>query len=106
MTPAIKMFRTMVSLCASRESRASSPESVRHANGRRRNPASLRALLQQERNDRFVLEVGGAVKRGPAVDVGRVDVDAKFDGQLDGLQGQPFALAPRQLHPRAPAAYT
>lgn len=48
--------------------------------------AGLRALRDEKRHEGLVLESLGAVERGPAVDVGGVDVDAELHRELHGLQ--------------------
>jgi len=48
--------------------------------------AGLRAPRDEKRYEGLVLESLGAVERGPAVDVGGVDVDAELHRELHGLQ--------------------
>src|SRR4051812_7119890 len=63
------------------------------------------AVFDQEGDDRFELRRLRHVESGAAVGVRDVDVDAEFDRELDGFEGERFAPPALRLNPGGAAAH-
>src|SRR5713101_6618129 len=63
------------------------------------------ALLGEKFYNRAIMLRLRSVKRSAAVCVGGIDIDTKFNCQLDGFECQSFALGAGGLNPRCPAAH-